>query len=226
MPYRKVILATDEIYHVLNRGVAKQPIFIQNRDYLRALDLLNYYRFENPGLRFSHFGQLSQSLKNSFWNNLEKTSHPLVEIINYCLMPNHFHLLLKQLRENGISKFMANFQNSYARFLNTKYKRVGPLFQSIFKAVRIESNNQLLHVNRYIHLNPSSSYLVKINKLSEYPWSSFPDYLGIKQTTFVSPKLVLDQFKNVDDYKKFVFDQADYQRKLQDIKHMLLEENP
>lgn len=226
MPYRKVILATEEVYHILNRGVAKEPIFIENRDYLRALDLFNYYRFEKPGLRFSHYIRLPQDLKDKFWNNLQKNSQPLVDIISFCLMPNHFHLLLEQLKENGISKFLANFQNSYARFVNTKYKRVGPLFQSIFKAVRIEDNNQFLHTNRYIHLNPYSSCLVNIDKLSEYPWSSFTDYLGIRQSLFVNPKPILSQFKNIEAYKKFVFDQANYQRKLQSIKHLLLEENP
>lgn len=150
MPYRKVILATDEIYHVLNRGVAKQPIFLENRDYVRALELLNYYRFDKPGMRFSFFSRLTQNLKNSFWDNLQKKSQNLVEIISYCLMPNHFHLLLKQLEENGISTFMRNFQNSYAKFFNIKHQRVGPLFQSIFRAIRIEDNEQLLHVNRYI----------------------------------------------------------------------------
>lgn len=224
MPYRKITLATDEIYHIYNRGVAKQPVFNENRDYIRATNLLNYYRFDKPHLRFSYFVRLTNTLKDSFWNNLQKTSQPLVEIISYCLMSNHFHLLLKQLKENGISIFMSNFQNSYAKFFNLKYQRPGPLYQSIFKAVRIENNDQFLHVNRYIHLNPSSSRLVEIDKLIEYPWSSFPFYLGHIQSPFTKSGLVLDQFKSLEDYQKFVFDQADYQRKLNDIKHLILED--
>lgn len=223
MPYRKGVLATNEVYHVLNRGVAKQPIFQNKYDYTRITDLINYYRFDKPSLRFSHFIRLKSFEKELFWENLQKKSKPLVEIIAFCLMPNHFHLLLKQLTEKGISLFMANFQNSYVRYFNTKYQRVGPLFQAIFKAVRIEDNNQFLHVNRYIHLNPSSSYLVEIKNLLNYPWSSFNHYLGTNRYPFVSDKLIMDQFKNPEEYKKFVFDQADYQRKLQDIKHLLLE---
>lgn len=224
MPYRKITLATDEVYHVLNRGVAKQPIFNDDCDYTRATNLLNYYRFNKPNIRFSYFIRLTKTLKDNFWNNLQKTSQPLVEIISYCLMPNHFHLLLKQLREKGISIFMSNFQNSYAKFFNLKYQRPGPLYQSIFKAVRVENNDQLLHVNRYIHLNPFSSRLVEIDKLLEYPWSSFPHYLGNIQSPFIKSALVLDQFKSLEAYRKFVFDQAGYQRKLNDIKHLILED--
>lgn len=224
MPYRKITFATDEVYHIFNRGVAKNPIFSEDADYTRIIDLMNYYRFGGTNLRFSYFIRLPKALKDGFWKSIQEKSQPLVEIISHCLMPNHFHLLLKQLKENGISIFMSNFQNSYVRFFNTKHKRPGPLFQSIFKAVRIETNDQLLHVNRYIHLNPSSSRLVEIDKLLEYPWSSFPYYLKINQSPFIKSGLILDQFKDIESYRQFVFDQADYQRRLNDIKHLILED--
>lgn len=121
---------------------------------------------------------------------------------------------------------MANFQNAYARFFNSKNRRDGPLFQSMFKAVRIEDNNQLLHVNRYMHLNPVSSYLIEKEELAIYPWSSYLQYIDKVPNSFVKTELVLDQFRNIEDYKKFVFDQADYQRQLASIKHLILEENP
>jgi putative transposase len=152
-----------------------------------------------------------------------RESKRLVEIIAFCLMPNHFHLLLKQLQKKGTSTFMRNFQNSYARYFNTKYHRSGALFQALFKAVRIETDAQLLHVSRYIHLNLVSSFLVEIKNLENYPWSSFPEYMKSRSLEFVDPDLVLKQFKTEKDYKKFVFDQADYQRKLQEIKHLTLE---
>lgn len=147
----------------------------------------------------------------------------MVEIITYCLMPNHLHLLIKQITNNGISKFMANLLNSYARFFNTKYKRIGPLFQSNFKAVRIETNEQLLHVHRYIHLNPLTSLIVKKQEFEQYRWSSYRHYLGLTQSHFVDAKLILNQFKTLESYKKFLLDQADYQRKLHIIKHLALE---
>lgn len=223
MPARFTPLVTDQYYHIFNRGVNKQPIFQGVRDYKRALDILEFYSF-NPKLRFSKFLLLSQEERSNFMDSLHKINDKLVDIICFCLMPNHFHLLLNQLKDNGISKFMANLQNSFTRYFNTKHERIGPLLQGQFKAVLIEDDNQLLHVSRYIHLNPYSSYVVKdIEGLIEYKWSSFPEYLGIADKEICAKKIILDHFKNTQDYKQFVFDQADYQRKLEEIKHLVLE---
>jgi len=223
MPRRKIIFANDQIYHLINRGVAQQPIFKSQKDYHRALAVMEYYRHANPSLRYSHLVRLPQKIKALRLDLLEKKKDFLVEIIAFCLMPNHIHLLVKQLKKQGITTFMGNFQNSYARYFNTKYDRVGPLFQMVFKAVRIETDEQLLHVSRYIHLNPVSSYLIEVNKLTDYSWSSFPNYLGKKQFEFVNSKPILEHFSSKKDYKKFVFDQADYQMELQNIKHLTLE---
>jgi putative transposase len=222
MPPRKVILATGEVYHVMGRGVARSLIFRRKEDYQRIFKVINYYRYVNPPLRFSFFRRLPLKKKETSLKKLRESKR-LVEIIAFCLMPNHFHLLLKQLQKKGTSTFMRNFQNSYARYFNTKYHRSGALFQALFKAVRIETDAQLLHVSRYIHLNLVSSFLVEIKNLENYPWSSFPEYMKSRSLEFVDPDLVLKQFKTEKDYKKFVFDQADYQRKLQEIKHLTLE---
>ena len=140
-------------------------------------------------------------------------------------MPNHFHLLLKQIIDGGISKFMSNFTNRYTRYLNTKNDRNGPIFQGRFKAIRIETDEQLLHVCRYIHLNPYTSYVVKtFSNLEKYPYSSFPEYLGKTKREFCNKELILHHFnKDRKDYKKFVFNQANYQRELNKIKHLTLE---
>lgn len=223
MPARFTPLVTDQYYHIFNRGVNKQPIFEAIRDYKRALDILNFYSF-NPKLRFSKFLLLSKEEKSNFMDNLHKVNDKLVDIICFCLMPNHFHLLLNQMKDNGISKFMANLQNSFTRYFNTKHERIGPLLQGQFKAVLIEDDNQLLHLSRYIHLNPYSSYIVKnLGILEEYPWSSFPEYLGRTAIEICNKNVILSQFKDRIAYKKFVFDQADYQRKLEAIKHLVLE---
>lgn len=222
MPRRKIVLTTDEIYHVATRSIAQVPIFEQTRDYLRALEAIDYYRYTNTSISFSHYKRLQKEVKEAFIKNLRKHK-TLINILSFCLMPNHCHLLLKQNQDEGISTFMSNYQNSYAKYFNTKYKRVGGLFQSMFKAVRIETDEQLLHVSRYIHLNPASAYLIEIEQLKTYPWSSFPEYLNEQGREFVDTELTLSLFKTRDDYKKFVFDQADYQRELQTIKHLLLE---
>jgi putative transposase len=96
----------------------------------------------------------------------------------------------------------------------------------MFRAVRVSDDAQLLHVSRYIHLNPVTAYLTEIDELEKYYWSSFPEYLGKRQPLFCNPKPILDFYKRRGEYHKFVYNQADYQRRLQDIKHLLLEKKP
>lgn len=220
MPIRKTPLVTNHYYHLFNRSVAKIPIFISKNDFHRAMSILNYYRFKNLPLPFSELKKLNKNRREAILNNLEKTGKKLVEIVCFCLMPNHFHLLLKQLQNEGILDFLRKFQNSYAKYFNIKYQRVGSLFQNPFKAVLIEDDNQLLHLSRYIHLNPYSSFIVKQKKdLLNYPWFSLPQYLN-QSGGFCQPKIILEQFKNSEDYLNFIFDQADYQRSLEEIKHL------
>lgn len=224
MPGREIPLVTNQFYHVLNRGVDSQPIFSSKRDYQRMWESIFYYQNQKPFLSYSHFLRLPTKQWAEFLERLRAESKFLVEIVALSLLPNHFHLLLKQTKENGISLFMANISNSYTRYFNTKNERTGHLFQGKFKAVIIETNRQLLHVSRYIHLNPYSSYLVKnFSQLRTYPYSSLPEYLGISSTNFFQKEIILGQFKSIPAYQKFVFDQADYQRSLEQIKHLALE---
>lgn len=224
MPGREIILANNEIYHVFNRGVASLPVFFTRRDYKRALLTLAYYQNTSPPIRYSKLLTLSQALRGELLQKLKKEENFLVEIIAHCLMPNHFHLLLRQLKEGGISKFVGNFTNSYTRYLNTKTKRSGPLFGGKFKAVRAETEEQLLHLTRYIHLNPYTGYIVsEIASLKSYPYSSFPEYLQPATHNLSNPTQILGTFKSLKSYKNFVTDHADYQRQLGNIKHLLLE---
>ncbi|OGC47479.1 MAG: hypothetical protein A3C22_00345 [Candidatus Levybacteria bacterium RIFCSPHIGHO2_02_FULL_37_10] len=226
MPYRKVVLAPEQIYHIFNRGVAALPIFLNFKDYFRFLRLVDYCRFSNTPFSFSQLMSLPKEDKGKIFAELRKKNAIHVEIITYCLMPNHFHFLLKQITNKGISVFMTNLQNSYVKYFNIKNERAGPLFQSMFKAVRIENDEQLLHVSRYIHLNPSTAYMVEPENLEDYKWSSLVDYLSEKfdsDSSFISPKIILDFFKKKEDYKKFILDQASYQRELNKIKHLVLE---
>ncbi|MBI4039390.1 transposase [Candidatus Daviesbacteria bacterium] len=219
---RKVIFANDEIYHVFNRGVEKRPTFTDKRELGRGLITLDFYRLAKLPLKLSRFLNLAEAERAKFRQDLN-TFEKLVEIICYCLMPNHFHLLLKQKLEGGISTFVANFTNSYTRYFNTRHERIGPLFQGLFKAVLIESDEQLIHVSRYIHLNPVSSLLIEPDELESYQWSSFPEYMGSSNKNIASPKLVLDLLPSKEKYKQFVLDQVDHARKLEQIKHLILE---
>lgn len=225
MPYRKTVFAENQFYHILNRGVAGSPIFLTLKDYSRFLELIDYYRHIYSTLSFSSLKKLPNEEKEKVWRKLENDMALHIEIIAFCLMKNHFHILLKQTGENGITTFMKNLQNSYAKYFNIKNSRMGPLFQSMFKAVMIETDEQLLHVSRYIHLNPSTGYLVGIKDLPKYPWSSLPIYLGEIPSTskFINSVIVLESFKTREEYRRFVFDRAEYQRELDKIKHFTLE---
>lgn len=225
MSKRKTILATGEIYHVYNRGVEKRKIFLRRREYLRFMELISYYRFENCPVKYSYFSKMSIIEQNNILTDLEMQSKKLVEIVTYCLMPNHFHFLLRQETENGVSKFMEKISKGYSHYFNISHKRVGPLFQSNFQAVRIESNEQLLHAHRYIHLNPVTAYLIELPALASYSYSSYPEYIRVRDG-FTNTKQVLSYFKNIDSYKTFIADQADYARQLDSIKHLLYEYTP
>lgn len=224
MPGRSIPLVTGEYYHIFNRGVNKQPIFSGTKTYSRCLDLINYYQNTETPVKFSTLIKINKELQKEIWDSIAQNNQKLVDVVCFCLMPNHFHLILKQVVDGGISKFMSNFQNSYSRYFNLKNGRSGPLLQGKFQAVRIEDGEQLLHVNRYIHLNPYTGYVVKeLKQLENYPWSSLAEYFIESDKQITTKKEILDFFKTVDDYKKFLFDQADYQRKLNQIKHLILE---
>ncbi|QQG43239.1 MAG: transposase [Candidatus Daviesbacteria bacterium] len=222
MPGRKTPLVTDEIYHVYNRGINRQPTFTTKKEYQRAMLALKFYKVANPPVRLSKFLESDKERQAEILKMMDQ-GEKLVEILCFCLMPNHFHFLLKQKKEGGISKFLGNFQNSYTRYFNTLNERDGSLFLDQFKAKRIETDEQLIHVSRYIHLNPYTGFAVKsFKELEKYPWSSFPSYLT-GDNSFIEPDLVLGTFKGVGDYREFVLDQANYQRELKFIEHLLLE---
>ncbi len=222
MPARKTYLATGQIYHIFNRGVASSPIFTQKRDYTHFLDLMDYYQYSNITNKFSLFSQLSRKQRQKTIHELKAKNQRWVTLIAYCLMPNHFHFLIRQEAENGIREFMRLLQNSYSRYFNIKYQRHGALFGSRFKAVRVETEKQLLHLSRYIHLNPYSGYITKtLKSLSKYPYSSFREYLDNSTPQRCHKNIILSYFKNRSEYKMFVFDRADYQRSLEEIKHLL-----
>lgn len=223
MPGRVTPIVTGEIYHVFNRGIDHRLTFTGRREFARAMEVITYYLFSSPPMRLSKFLMLSNDDRNKIMSEMIAKTERLIHIVTFCLMPNHFHFLLRQIANNGIPRFVSNLENSYTRYFNTKHERTGPLFLDQFKAVRIETDKQLLHVSRYIHLNPYTSYVVKgFERLKKYPWSSFPEYLGEREG-ICEKETILAFFKTRKQYERFVFDQADYQRKLHTIQHQLLE---
>lgn len=224
MPGRKTPLVNGEIYHILNRGVASQPTFNDKWEYKRAAQTMLYYQNFDLFCKYSRFLIFSREKREEILSEFRKERKVWVKIIAYCFMPNHFHFILRQERNKGISKFLGDFTNSYTRYFNARHEREGPVFKGKFKAIRVESEEQLLHLSRYIHLNPYSSYIIKkLSELVNYSYSSLPEYLGKSQTEYCWKDLVLANFSPQKDYKRFVFSRADYQRSLEEIKHLVLE---
>lgn len=197
-------------YHIYNRGVEKRKIFVDNRDYKVFLYFLKKYL---------------QSINPNDLDPFKKQKNLADEIILlvYCLMPNHFHLLVKQKSKDGITKLMKRISTNYAMYFNKRYERVGPLFQGVYKAVLIETDEQLLHTSRYIHINPSEFKSISLKKLDDYLYSSYGDYLGGRRTEWLHTEEILPFFKTkkrtglvdffsyqafVEDYKGD-FDQSD-----------------
>lgn len=219
---RKTILANGEIYHVFNLGVEKRPTFTDKREYDRALMTLNFYRFEGVFAGLGDILKLDHEKRSFFLSQLKKHGKRLVDILGYCLMPNHFHLLIKQLMDEGISTFLSNFSNSYTKYFNTKNKRIGHLFQGVFKAVKIEADEQLIHVLRYIHINPVVSSVIRETEIDDYPYSSLSEYLENKKG-LCNKELITKYFSSTDKLKDFTHDQIDYGKRLFSIKHLLFE---
>ena len=191
---------TDGIYHVYNRGVEKRKIFLDDQDYRVFLHLLKYYLspFTDKKLHpITTTGNL-QLIRPRPLKNLQNE----VKLLAYCLMPNHFHLLLKQKNLDSMTKLLRRLSTTYALYFNRRYKRVGYLFQGRYKAVLIDNNDSLLHISRYIHLNPQELIRLTRSDLVTYPYSSYPYFLGLKTALWLKPQIVLSLLK--ENYQQFV----------------------
>lgn len=221
---RKDSLETGEIYHVMNKSIAGFRILNTQNDYLRMRRMLQYFQVKESLPKFSQFFELSITTNKGFDDAfLEMTlkSKRHTQLIAYCLMPTHVHFVVKQLSKNGISRHMANLLNSYARYFNIRHDRRGPLWVGRFKSVRVKTDKQLLHLTRYLHLNPTTAELVK--RPSEWEWSSYWEYVDPTKI----PYRLCDyrDLLNITShqYKSFVNDYIGYQRNLAKIKQLVLD---
>lgn len=217
---RKDPLTNNHYYHVFNRSIAKYIIFNNNLDYLRMIELIDLFKYVDFTYKYSAFSELGDEFKFLYVKSLKLNSAKLVEIVSFSIMPTHIHLTLKQLVDDGISKYMARVLNSYSRHFNLRHQRKGPLWEGRFKAVIVETDEQLLHLTRYHHLNAVSAGIVK--KPEDWPYSSYLEYIDDSKTDGICDfKDVIDM--KPDEYKKFTNDQIDYQRKLAIIKHLIFD---
>lgn len=215
--YIRPKFVNGQYYHVYNRGVAKQKIFHDTQDYLHYLHTLSFYLEKDPDNKLSALSAIQRAKILS-----KEPQLPLVEILAYCLMPNHFHLIVKQLSDEGITTFLRRTSNSYARAYNTRYDRVGTLYQGRFSAVLVENDEQLLHLSRYIHLNPFIANLC--DKPEEYQWSSYRlNYLQNISDRLCHPKFVISLMGSSTEYKQFIDEYSDYALDLSIIKKQLID---
>ncbi len=194
--------AAESYYHVYARGANKQSIFVEPSDYTFFLNLFARYLSGKPvpssgGADYPHFAGK-------------------VELLAYCLMANHFHLLFYQSKERAMPTLMQSLMTSYSGYFNRKYKRTGPLFESRYKASRIDAEPYLQHISRYIHLNP--------RYWQRYPYSSLAYYQEGSEPEWLVPFKVLALFDSRQDYVAFVADYQAQKRMLDEIKHQLADQ--
>ncbi len=209
----------ESVYHVMTKSIAGFKIFNSKGDFLRMLNLLRFYQKVQLPVSFSRFHEVCKGNKKFRREiSLEEINNAVI-VIAYCIMPTHLHLVLWEVNEESISRVMSNILNSYTKYFNIKNGRKGPLWQGRFKKVLIESDEQLLHLTRYIHLNPVTSNLR--NDPKKWLWSSYQEYLGM-----VKREDRICQFEKILDinqvtYEEFVRDGASYQKQLASIKQSL-----
>lgn len=213
MPAKNVIKEYEAggYYHIYNRGVDKRTIFEDYKDYKTFLSYLKLY-LDPPELNSNDFDLrgLSSQVKISP-SKVLKNYFGDIRLLAYCLMPNHFHLMIQQNPERGIDNFMRSLSTKYVRYFNTRYERVGPLFQGIYKAVKLTDEYQFVYLSKYIHRNPLGLPICEDNprRLCEYKFSSYGNYLQQFSQTWVNTSEILDLFsiwnKN-SSYSSFVED--------------------
>ncbi|MGB9681288.1 MAG: transposase [Minisyncoccia bacterium] len=208
----------EGIYHILNRGVDQRKIFLDERDYLRFIHNLFEFNDEKPAPNNNFYFQ--KNFLSDFKFNQEKERRELlVEILAFCLMPNHYHLLLIPLKEGAISLFMQKLDVGYVKYFNQKYQRKGTLFEGKYKSILIKEEAHFIHLPYYIHFNPLDlkfpewrkgelrDYQKAIRFLNKYRWSSFLDYIGEKNFPSVIRKdFLLKFFNGSQSYKKASYD--------------------
>ena len=215
MSLRKHNLVQGEIYHIYNRGVDKRDIFMDDEDRIRFIHDLFEFNDENPAL---NIGDALSSKKLKFLEVglpeiQRKPRKVLVDILAFCMMDNHYHLIVRQKAENGITEFMRKLGTGYTNYFNQKYERTGALFQGRFKSVCIKNNSHLMYLPIYIHLNPLDfkfkewrekkikNYIEAIEFLDSYRWSSYMDYTGQRNFSSLINKNFL--LSRIGDEKKF-----------------------
>lgn len=195
MPTRNTVKQYKEnaYYHIYNRGVAQQTIFLKGNDYKKFLSYLKFYLTPTDLQRHALKVAPSRKLKNY---------NKSIDLLAYCLMPNHFHLLIKQYQVRSMAEFMKSLSMKYSIYFNKKCQRTGPLYEDRYKAVEVKLESQLIYLSKYIHRNPID-ILPSKTRLEDYKYSSYGNYLRKFSQAWVKANVILEYFKK-SSYREFV----------------------
>ncbi len=201
MPSRNILKIDmpESYYHLYARGRGRQKIFHDNEDYRTFLSMFSRHLSEDA--EYDALGRKYPHLRSD------------IELLTYCLMQNHFHLLVYQNIDGSMSRLMRSVMNSYTRYYNLKYNTSGSLFESTYKASRVSTDDYLLHISRYIHLNPGDWDM--------YDHSSYQYYRDNNHPEWLQPERILDLFRSRESYMNFVKDYEENKFMLDTIKHEL-----
>jgi len=240
MPYRKQQFANDEIYHITLKGIDNNLIFKDIDDYYRGI--FSIYEFNNSKpVTIQERRRVRKVFKSKIYRGRASIDfvddrNKLVEILCFCFMPNHIHLLVKQIEDDGVSKFMSKIGTGYGGYFNRKYNRQGHVFQNRFHAVHVENDEQLRVIFAYIHTNSLSLIYsrwkkIRIEKsdeaakfLEDYKWSSYPDYIGIKNFPSITEREFLVQLMEGEQKcKDFIKYWIEYKGESKEYSNLFLE---
>ena len=210
--------SANSFYHVYNRGVEKRKIFLDDLDFGVLLSYFKTYLLPKNtqelmsiiGDPLANWRDKDQAARLMRLNNFSDS----IELIAYCLMPNHYHMLIRQREETAMDQFMNSLWTRYTMYFNKKYKRIGTLFQDVYKAVLVETDEQLLYLSRYIHRNPIvkrqlRNLASKGDALQSYLFSSYPNYIRLRNTEWLHPDHILSYWNKNQHilYKNFVLEE-------------------
>lgn len=220
---RKVSLVKNEYYHIYNRGVDKRDVFLDEKDYVRFLTGMREFNCEAPigSLYLENLRKRKAIFRSSTpKKGVELQEDKIVDIICYCLNPNHYHFILAQLVDRGIEKFMQKLGTSHTNYFNERYKRSGALFQGRFKSTHIDSNELLFYLSAYVNCN---SEVHGIEEAENYKWCSFLDYIGKRNGALCKKDIILDQLKGIEKYKIIAMEIAKDINKKREYEKFLME---
>lgn len=214
---RKVKFQNEYYYHIYNRGVDKREVFDGDKDYLRFLRSMREFNRLNTIESIYRNDQIKRKESKSLRLpcNRRDLESALVDIICFNLLPNHYHLLLKQKKDQGIEKFMHKLGLAYTMYFNAKNKRSGSLFQGTYKAKAVKTDGYLWQLSCYINANAE---IHGIAKAEEWPWSSYLDYIGKRGGNLCDKNVILKDFRNINEYIDLT---KDVVRNSKDIKNEL-----